>query len=144
MTFALYFYEREVLIVSELNAVSKATIILRDLIIIKEDEVAFIAMYIKAVVQNKFVKNHVGVVAIDMPLTESYLVTYKKIIKISEKIDEGKGILFLVDMGSLVNIVSIFSENFGIKARTIDRVDLLAVLEGVRKAFISENDLDSI
>jgi transcriptional regulatory protein LevR len=47
-------------------------------------------------------------------------------------------------MGSLVNIVSIFSENFGIKARTIDRVDLLAVLEGVRKAFISENDLDSI
>jgi transcriptional antiterminator len=36
------------------------------LIIIKEDEVAFIAMYIKAVVQNKFVKNHVGVVAIDM------------------------------------------------------------------------------
>jgi 2-dehydro-3-deoxyphosphogluconate aldolase / (4S)-4-hydroxy-2-oxoglutarate aldolase len=29
MTFALYFYEREVLIVSELNAVSKATIILR-------------------------------------------------------------------------------------------------------------------
>jgi transcriptional regulatory protein LevR len=101
-------------------------------------------MYIKAVVQNKFVKNHVGVVAIDMPLTESYLVTYKKIIKISEKIDEGKGILFLVDMGSLVNIVSIFSENFGIKARTIDRVDLLAVLEGVRKAFISENDLDSI
>lgn len=136
---------------------------------IPEDEVGFIALYIKTAIQDKLVKNHVGIivishgkiateivsvvkellninfpVAIDMPLTENPSVTYQKILQVSKKLNEGKGILFLVDMGSLVNVGNMASENLGIDTRTIDRVDLLTVLEAVRKASIPENDLDSI
>lgn len=136
---------------------------------VPKDEVGFIAMYIKSAVQDKFIENHVGViiishgriaseiinvvntllntdfpVAIDMPLTENPSVTYERIIDVSRKVDNGRGILFLVDMGSLVNAGDIVSEKLNIKTRTIDKIDLLTVIEAVRKASTSENDLDSI
>ncbi|GMB00142.1 sigma 54-interacting transcriptional regulator [Pelosinus sp. IPA-1] len=134
-----------------------------------EDEIGFIAMYIKAAVQNKTPKNRVGVVvvshgkiateiinvvrellnvtfpiAIDMPLDESPAMIYEKIIGISKIVDEGRGILFLVDMGSLVNAGKIVTEKLQIQTQTLDRVDLLTVIEAVRKASIPENNLNEI
>ncbi len=134
-----------------------------------EDEIGFIAMYIKAAIEKKPFKNRVSVVvvshgriateivtvvkellgvqfpvAIDMPLNEAPSIIYEKIIGISQIIDEGKGILFLVDMGSLTNVGKIVTDKLAIPTRTLDRVDLVTVIEAVRKASIPENELDEI
>ncbi|VBB05078.1 phosphotransferase system mannose-type iia component [Lucifera butyrica] len=134
-----------------------------------EDEIGFIAMYINAAKQSNVVKNKVAVVvvshgriateivnvvrellnvsfpiAIDMPLRENPAAIYEKIIGISPIIDEGKGILFLVDMGSLLSVGKLVTDKLNIPAKTLDRVDLLTVIEAVRKAFLPESDLDEI
>lgn len=136
---------------------------------IPDDEIGFIAMYIKAARQDKLPQQRVGVIvvshgriateiinvvrallnvtfpiAIDMPLDESPSVTYEKIIGISKMVDEGRGILFLVDMGSLISVGKIVTDKLGIATQTLDRVDLLTVIEAVRKASIPENNLKEI
>lgn len=136
---------------------------------IPEDEVGFIAMYINAAVKIKLAQNKVAVVvvshgriateiahvvrellnvtspvAVDMPLNEHPSTIYEKIIGISKIIDEGKGILFLVDMGSLTSVGKIVTDKLHIPTKTLDRVDLLTVIEAVRKASMPENDLDEI
>jgi mannitol/fructose-specific phosphotransferase system IIA component (Ntr-type) len=47
-------------------------------------------------------------------------------------------------MGSLVKVGGMISEKLGIKTRTIDRVDLLSVIEAARKASLHDSDLDEI
>ena len=136
---------------------------------IPEDETGFIAMYINASINNKAELNKVGVillshgkiatetinvvkqllnvnfpVALDMPLDENPSSIYEKAIEISKIINNGKGILFLVDMGSLINIGEIVANRLGIATRTIDRVDLLTVIEAVSKVSIAEASLDEI
>jgi transcriptional regulator with AAA-type ATPase domain/transcriptional regulatory protein LevR len=136
---------------------------------IPEDEIGFIAMYIKAGIQNKLPQNRVGVIvvshgkiateiinvvrellnvtfpiAIDMPLDESPSIIYERVLGISKIVDEGRGILFLVDMGSLVSVGKMVTDKLGIPTQTLDRVDLLTVLEAVRKATIAENSLNEI
>ena len=136
---------------------------------IPEDEVGFITMYINASINNQSKQNKVGVillshgkiatetinvvkqllnvnfpVALDMPLDENPTSVYEKAIEISKIIDNGKGILFLVDMGSLINIGEIVANRLGINTRTIDRVDLLTVIEAVSKVSIGEASLDDI
>jgi len=136
---------------------------------IPEDEVGFMTMYINASINNKSKQNKVGVillshgkiatetinvvkqllnvnfpVALDMPLDENPTSVYEKAIEISKIIDNGKGILFLVDMGSLINIGEIVANRLGINTRTIDRVDLLTVIEAVSKVSIGEASLDEI
>ncbi|GFZ31600.1 PTS sugar transporter [Clostridium zeae] len=136
---------------------------------VPEDEIGFIAMYINAVTEKKPNQSKVGVIvlshgqiateiikvtkqllnvdfpiAIDMPLSESPSIIYEKALVLSKIVDEGKGIIFLVDMGSLVKVGELVTEKLGIKTRTIDRVDLLSVIEAVRKASLKDCDLDEI
>jgi transcriptional regulatory protein LevR/transcriptional regulator with AAA-type ATPase domain len=86
-----------------------------------------------------------GVVeAIDMPLEVSPTQTLQEIIEKAREIDMGKGILLLVDMGSLANFESIIMEKTDIKVKTIDMVTTPLVLEAIRKANILDMDLDSI
>lgn len=136
---------------------------------IPEDEIGFIAMYINASINDKLKQKKVGVillshgkiatetinvvkqllnvnfpVALDMPLDENPSSVYEKAIEISKIIDNGRGILFLVDMGSLINIGEIVANKLGIDTKTIDRVDLLTVMEAVSKISIGEASLDEI
>lgn len=134
------------------------------------DEVGFIAMYINSILKPQEVKKRVGIiimshgkiaseinnvvktilnenfsVAIDMPLDENPMEVYRKVVDIAQNIDEGKGILFLVDMGSLINIGKMIEKELNIRTRTIDRVDLLSVLEAVRKSSMEKDStLDDI
>lgn len=133
------------------------------------DEAGFVAMYINSALKYEVSRKHVGIivmshgkiateiinvvkailnedfpVAVDMPLDENPMKTYERVMELVKLVDEGKGILFLVDMGSLINIGDMVSEKFGIPTRTIDRVDLLSVLEAVRKATIEDSTLDNI
>lgn len=134
-----------------------------------EEEIGYVAMYVSNILRKQEQKKRIGIiiishgkiaseinnvvksmldehfqVAVDMPLDESPIKTYKKVIDIAKNIDEGKGILFFVDMGSLNNIGEVVEEKYNIKTRTIDRVDLLSVLEAVRKASLDNISLDDL
>jgi transcriptional regulatory protein LevR len=82
--------------------------------------------------------------AIDMPLEISPTKILDEMIERVKEIDMGKGVLLLVDMGSLANFDGIITEKTNIKVKTIDMVSTPLVLEAVRKANIFDMDLDSI
>lgn len=136
---------------------------------IPEDEIAFIALYLKAALYNETKKNRVGLiiashghiasetvkvirellgtklpVALDMPLNEKPINIYNKAVALAKAVHQGKGVLFLVDMGSLTNIGNIVAERTGIKTKLLDRVNLLTALEATRKVSIGEESMDEI
>ncbi|MEW8956255.1 sigma 54-interacting transcriptional regulator [Clostridium sp.] len=81
--------------------------------------------------------------ALDMPLNmkaeEMYELAKRKI----QEMYHEKGVLLLVDMGSLTNFGDMISEEIGIEVETVDMVSTPVVLEATRKALIGR-DLNSI
>ena len=82
--------------------------------------------------------------SIDMPLDVRPKKVLKDIIEKVNEIDMGRGVLLLVDMGSLTSFDSIITEKTGIRVKTIDMVSTPLVLEAVRKANMLDMDLDSL
>ena len=82
--------------------------------------------------------------AIDMPLEVSPSQILDEIINAVKEIDMGKGILLLVDMGSLENFESIIEEKTGIRVKTINMVSTALVLEATRKSTMGDINLDSL
>lgn len=81
--------------------------------------------------------------ALDMPLSmkaETMLETVKQ--KIVE-MNNGRGVLLLVDMGSLSSFGDIIQEETGIRIRTVDMTSTPLVIEACRKALAGKG-LDSI
>jgi transcriptional regulator with AAA-type ATPase domain/transcriptional regulatory protein LevR len=137
---------------------------------IPEDEVAFIAMYLKTFSNEEILdEGKVGVIVIthghvacgmvevankllgvnhaigiEMSLNESPKTVLDKSIELVKKIDEGRGCLILVDMGSLVTFGEIITEKTGIQTRVVGRVDTVMVLEALRRAIILNNNLDDV
>lgn len=72
--------------------------------------------------------------ALDMPLDmkaeEMYEQAKEKVIEMGSE----RGVLLLVDMGSLTNFGDMISEETGIKVKTVDMVTTLMVIEAVRKS----------
>ncbi len=74
--------------------------------------------------------------ALDMPLSMKAEDMYE-IAKLKIKdLDVGKGVLLLVDMGSLNNFGSMISEETGVKIKTIDMVSTPIVIEACRKSLL--------
>lgn len=136
---------------------------------IPEAEIGFIALYIKTIIESKTLNNRVAIIVIshgqiaseivkvvkrfigecsitpiDMPLDEDPNNFYKITLNVSKNVNEGKGILFLVDMGSLTYFGAHVHEDTGIETETIDRVDLLTAIEAARKSCIVTNNLQDI
>jgi len=133
-----------------------------------DDEIGFLAMYIKtfsamdqnisrvnvivlshghvacgmADVSNKLLGTNLAI-GIEMSLDESPQTLLEKTIETVKKVHEGKGCLLLVDMGSLVTFGEIITKQTGIHTRIIGRVDTVMVLEAVRRALVT-SDLDEI
>lgn len=82
-------------------------------------------------------------IALDMPLSMNAEKMYEAVKNRIKEIDEGKGVLLLVDMGSLTNFGEMIREEVGIKIQTVDMVSTLLVIEAGRKAF-NGRDLDEI
>ena len=81
--------------------------------------------------------------ALDMPLTMKAEYMFEKAKEKIKEIYNEKGVLILVDMGSLINFGNIISNELGIKIKTIDMVTTLTVIEAGRKA-LNGRSLDSI
>lgn len=83
-------------------------------------------------------------VGIEIALDESPESGLERTIELVQEIDEGRGCLLLVDMGSLGMFSSIVKERTGIRTKSLARVDTLLALEAVRKASIEGESLDNI
>jgi transcriptional regulator with AAA-type ATPase domain/transcriptional regulatory protein LevR len=141
----------------------------RNKIQIPEGEVGFIAMYINELLKIRNNKSRINIIvishgkiasemitvankmmnvdfpiAVDMPFNVNPITIFEQIVEISRTLNSRSGILFFVDMGSLLNVGEIVEKRTGIKTRTIDRVDLVSVMEAIRKVYISEETLDDI
>jgi len=82
-------------------------------------------------------------ISLDMPLSmkaeEMYEIAKKKV----QEVDSGKGVLLLVDMGSLTNFADMIKEEIAIEVKSIDMTSTLLVIEAGRKA-LNGRDLDDI
>lgn len=82
--------------------------------------------------------------SIEMSLDESPEVALERAIEVVKRIDEGKGVLILVDMGSLITFGELITKRTGIKTRCLSRTDSVMVIEAVRRAMIPGANLDEI
>lgn len=83
-------------------------------------------------------------VGVAMGLTETYGVALNRVIDVAKAVDEGKGILLLVDMGSLTEIGDAVMQKTGIPVRSIARVDTLMALDAVRRASLEDASLEEV
>lgn len=82
--------------------------------------------------------------AVDMPLDMPPKVALEKVSRAVMDVDDGSGVMLLVDMGSLATFGNEITQNTGVEVRTIDMVTTAVVLETVRKASVLGTDLDSL
>lgn len=82
--------------------------------------------------------------AVDMPLDMPPKVALEKVSRAVTEVDDGSGVMLLVDMGSLATFGNEITQNTGVEVRTIDMVTTAIVLETVRKASVLGTDLDSL
>ncbi|WP_026886689.1 sigma 54-interacting transcriptional regulator [Clostridium beijerinckii] len=85
-----------------------------------------------------------NILAVDMPLEMNPSDILETVIEKVKIVDEGKGVLLLVDMGSLNSFCDAITERTGINTKSIDMVSTPLVLEAVRKCSLCDTDLNSI
>ncbi|GAA0731823.1 sigma 54-interacting transcriptional regulator [Clostridium oceanicum] len=91
-------------------------------------------------VANSLLNSNV-VKSIDMPLDSEIEEVYNKTLATAIALDKGKGILLLVDMGSLGSFGDRIMNETGIKVKTIDNVSTLLVLESLRRVLYKKENL---
>lgn len=136
-----------------------------------EDEAGFITMYLRMMTKEEETEaeGRVGVViishgnvatgmadvanrllgvghakSVEMSLDESPEAALGRATDVVKNVDEGKGVLILVDMGSLITFGELITEKTGIKTRSLNRTDTVMVIEAVRRSILPDADLDEI
>ncbi|SKC87927.1 sigma 54-interacting transcriptional regulator [Maledivibacter halophilus] len=160
-------YEHEFKIALEMTEVLEEELDIQ----LSEDEAGFITMYLRMMTKEKEaeIEGRVGVViishgkvangmadvanrllgvahakSIEMSLDESPEIALERSIDIVKNVDEGKGVLLLVDMGSLITFGEIITQKTGIRTRSLNRTDTVMVIEAVRRSILPDADLDEI
>lgn len=89
-------------------------------------------------VANKLIgEQHVH--SLDMPLSMKAEKMYELAKEKVKALNEGKGVLLLVDMGSLTNFGEMIKDETNIKVKTVDMVSTLTVIEAGRKSLNGRN-----
>ena len=79
-----------------------------------------------------------------MPLHESVQNTIQKAIAIVKELHSPRGILILVDMGSLASFGEIIEKNTGISTKTLKMVTTPIVIEAARRSMHPNISLDTL
>lgn len=82
--------------------------------------------------------------ALDMPLDMPPRAAYERLEHMVKEADNGRGVLLIVDMGSLATFDEELQEKTGVAVRTIDMVTTALVLEAVRKSSMIDTELDDL
>ncbi|WP_294403958.1 sigma 54-interacting transcriptional regulator [uncultured Clostridium sp.] len=85
-----------------------------------------------------------NIVAADMPLEKSPADMLENVTEKVKLVNEGKGCLLLVDMGSLNGFADVITQKTNILTKSIDMVSTPLVLEAARKCSLFDNDLLSV
>jgi transcriptional regulatory protein LevR/transcriptional regulator with AAA-type ATPase domain len=85
-----------------------------------------------------------NILAVDMPLEMTPSDILETVIEKVKAVDEGKGVLLLVDMGSLNTFGDLITEKTKILTKSVDMVSTPLVLEAVRKCSLCDTDLNSV
>lgn len=93
-----------------------------------------------AVANNLIGEDHAK--SLDMPLSMKASDMYEIAKEEVKKLNRGKGVLLLVDMGSLANFGEMLTEETGIIVKTIDMVSTPTVIEACRKAVLGRDLFD--
>lgn len=83
-------------------------------------------------------------VAINMGLEDRVQDILVQAVEISNKIDKGKGILILTDMGSILTFAKVIHDATGKEVKAIDMVSTPIVIEATRKALTPEMTLEKL
>ncbi len=73
-------------------------------------------------------------VAITMGIDEQPEEVFGRVREAAKAVNQGSGVLLLVDMGSLITFGELITEELGIPTRVLARVDTLIVMEAIRKS----------
>jgi transcriptional regulator with AAA-type ATPase domain/transcriptional regulatory protein LevR len=73
-------------------------------------------------------------VAITMRIDEQPEEVFTRVREAAKAVNQGSGVLLLVDMGSLITFGELITEELGIPTRVLARVDTLIVMEAIRKS----------
>lgn len=92
----------------------------------------------------KLLLNTEWVKAIDMPLNATISETYNKVKSTALAIHRSRGVMLLVDMGSLLQFEAQLIADTGIKVKTIDNVSTPLILEVLRNVLYKMDDLDTL
>lgn len=84
------------------------------------------------------------IAAVDMPLEMAPKTVLEKIKQAVQSVDQGRGVILLVDMGSLGTFDELISRELAIDVRSVDMVTTAVVLEAARKAALLETTLDEL
>lgn len=82
--------------------------------------------------------------AVDMPLEMKPKEAFEKIVEEVVAVDEGSGVMLLVDMGSLSTFSDDLKTRTGIEVKTIDMVTTAIVLEAARKSSLLDTTLTDL
>ena len=82
--------------------------------------------------------------AIDMPLNQGIDDTYQQVKSMALTINKGKGIILLVDMGSLLSFDKRLTADTGIKSKMIKAVSTPVTLDILRHVLYDVDDIDKI
>ncbi|MFT9450981.1 sigma 54-interacting transcriptional regulator [Liquorilactobacillus ghanensis] len=85
-----------------------------------------------------------NIAAFDMPLEMSPKSALLGIAQQVKKVDQGNGVLLLVDMGSLSTFSEKLTDMTNIQVKTIDMVTTAMVLEAARKTALIDSDLQTV
>lgn len=136
-----------------------------------EDEAGFLAMYLRGSLLTSAEKPEarVGVVVmshgkvasamvevanrllgvthagwVEMSLDESPEVALFRATQVVREVEEGKGVLILVDMGSFLTFGELIREKTGIATITVDRMDTIMVIEAIRWSTLPGATLEEV
>ena len=85
-----------------------------------------------------------NIAAVDMPLERTPSDILEDVITKVKEVNEGSGVLLLVDMGSLNCLSDVITEETKILTKSIDMVSTPLILEAVRKCSLFDTDLNSV
>ncbi|GAA0182064.1 sigma 54-interacting transcriptional regulator [Clostridium sediminicola] len=135
---------------------------------IPDEEAGFIAMYLGSYLEKK-IEPYIGILvithghiakelveigqtlmgkanisSIEMPLEESPKNILRKAAEEVQLLNQGKGVLIMVDMGSLATFAPLINETTGIPIKTVKRVEIVLLMEAIRMSRRMEITLDEL
>ena len=81
---------------------------------------------------------------IDMPLSETPSNILDSVISHIKDKSFSRGLILFADMGSLTHFDDVIKENTGINIITIESINILLVIESIRKSIFLKSDMDDI